>query len=65
MIYESEYLFDYVEEFSELLRAGRPSFAMVTEPERQTAFRYQADGSRAILLTRAHHGIEKVLQDLN
>lgn len=64
MIYESEYLHEYLDEFSSLLMVGKPQFVTVTEPGRQTAFRYNAEGEQAILLTRAHRGIDQVLSDL-
>lgn len=60
MIYESEMLSSYLEDLGSLLRSGPAKFVTVTESERQTAFRYDGNGERAIVLTRAHHGIGKL-----
>ena len=60
MIFESEMLLNYLEEMGGLIRSGVPRFVTVTEAERQTAFRYDENGERAIVLTRAHHGIGKL-----
>jgi hypothetical protein len=61
MIHESEYLSDYLEEFTSALSMGRPEFVTVTELGRQTTFRYEADGGQAIVLTRAHRGVDQAL----
>ena len=60
MIFESEMLSDYMQELGGLLREGPARFVTVTESERQTSFRFDKTGSRAIVLTRAHHGIGKL-----
>ncbi len=65
MIHEFEYLSDYLEDFTNSLTMGKPQFVTVTELGRQTTFRYEADGSQAIVLTRAHRGIEQALEDLS
>jgi len=63
MIYEADYLKDYLEEFSSLLLMGKPEFVVVTEVGRQTTFRYNGKDGDGILLTRAHHGVEELLRD--
>lgn len=65
MIYEADYLREYLEEFSALALMGKPQFAIVTEVGRQTTFRYDRKDGDAILLTRAHHAIEDLLSDPN
>ncbi len=62
MIHEFEYLSDYLDDFSISLSMGNPQFVSVTELGRQTTFRYEADGGQAIVLTRAHRGVETALQ---
>ncbi len=63
MIYEADYLRQHLEELSTLLLLGEPQFVVVTEVGRQTTFRYDRKEGEAILLTRAHHGIEHLLRD--
>lgn len=65
IIYETDYLKDYLDEFSSLLLMGRSQFVTITEPGRQTAFRYDQKNEQLILLTRAHLSIQQVLEDLN
>lgn len=62
MIHEFEYLSDYLDDFTYSLSMGKPQFVSVTELGRQTTFRYEADGGQAIVLTRAHRGVETALQ---
>lgn len=62
MIHEFEYLSDYLEDFAFSLAMGKPKFVTVTELGRQTTFRYEEDGGQAIVLTRAHRGVEQALQ---
>lgn len=57
IISELEYLNDFLIDFTKSLSMGDPQFVTVTELGRQTTFRYEPDGSRAIVLTRAHQGI--------
>lgn len=64
MIFESDYVLDYSNEFSDLLALGKPLFASVTEPGRQTSFRYNSDNSQDIVLTKTHRGIEQILKAL-
>ena len=64
MIFESDYVLDYSNEFSDLLALGKPLFASVTEPGRQTSFRYNPDCSQDIVLTKTHRGIEQILSAL-
>jgi hypothetical protein len=63
MIHEFEYLSDYLEDFTLSLSMGKPQFVTVTELGRQTTFRYEADGGKAIILTRAHRGVEQALKE--
>ena len=65
VIYEAEYLRDYLDEFSTMLLMGRPQFVTITEPGRQTAFRFDQKNEQSILLTRAHLSITQVLADLD
>jgi hypothetical protein len=58
LVYEADFLTDYLHAFSNLLRAGKPKFVTVTEPGRETSFRYHDNDERSILLTRAHRGVE-------
>ena len=58
LVYESDFLTDYLQAFSNLLRAGKPRFVTVTEPGRETSFQYHDNDERSILLTRAHRGVE-------
>lgn len=60
MIFESEMLSSYLDELGGLLQQGPAKFVTVTEPERQTSFRFDPSGGRAIVLTRSHHGIGKL-----
>lgn len=60
MIYESEYILEYLQEFSSLLSLGEPKFVTVTEPGRQTSFRYGKHGADCIVLTREHRSVAKV-----
>lgn len=60
MIFESEMLSSYLQELGDLLQQGPASFVTVTESERQTSFRFDRTGGRAIVLTRSHHGIGKL-----
>lgn len=62
MIHEFEYLSDYLDDFTISLLMGKPQFVTVTELGRQTTFRYEADGGQAIVLTRAHRGVEQASQ---
>ena len=62
MIYESEYILEYLGELSSLLSLGEPSFVTVTEPGRQTSFRYGAHGADCIVLTREHRSVAKIIQ---
>jgi len=64
LIFESDFLHDAVGEIGGILRAGNPQFVTVTETGRQTAFRYEENGGRMIVLTRAHHNITKVLETI-
>ena len=64
MIYEAGFLQDYLEEFSELLNMGPARFAVVSEPGRQTAFRYDEHGPRALCLTKAHRSVERIIPEL-
>lgn len=64
LIFESDFLRDAMQDVAGTLRAGRSQFVSVTETGRQTAFRYEEDGGRMIVLTRAHHGITKVLETI-
>lgn len=64
MIHEFEYLSDYLEDFTYSLLMGKPQFVTVTELGRQTTFRYEADGGKAIVLTRAHRGVEQALKEI-
>lgn len=57
LIAESEILSDYLDAVGFHLKAGDLRFATVTEAERETAFQYDADGTRTIRLTRAHQGL--------
>ena len=61
LIYESEVLSDYLDTIGDLLKASTLSFDTVTEPERQTAFRYEKSGERSIMLTRSHNGIQHLV----
>lgn len=65
LIYEGDYLHDYLQEFSPMLMLGQPKFVSVTEPARQTVFRYDTPDHQRILLTRAHRGIDEALRDMN
>jgi hypothetical protein len=65
MIYESHYLFDYLEEFSSLLSLGKPRIATVTEPGRQTSFRYSNEGADCILLTKEHRSIQRMIGEFD
>lgn len=62
MIHEFEYLSDYLDDFAYSLSMGQPEFVTVMELGRQTTFRYEADGGKAIVLTRAHRGVEQTLR---
>ncbi len=62
LIYESEILLDYLDPVSEILTGGKLRFATVTEPGRQTSFRYEDGGDRNIRLTREHEGIGQILK---
>ena len=64
MIFEAGYLQDYLEEFSELLNMGEAKFAAVSEPGRQTSFRYDENGPRTLALTKAHRSMDRILRDL-
>lgn len=63
MIFEADYLREHLDELSSLLLMGKAQFVVVTEVGRQTTFRYDRKEGEAILLTRAHHGIEELLRD--
>lgn len=63
MIHEFEYLSDYLEDFTVSLLMGKPQFVTVTELGRQTTFKYEADGGQAIVLTRAHRGVEPAVKE--
>lgn len=63
MIFEADYLRENLEEFSTTLLMGKPQFVVVTEVGRQTTFRYDRKDGDAILLTRAHLGIDQLLRD--
>ncbi len=63
MIFESDFLRGYLDEFSTLALMGKPLFAVVTEVGRQTTFRYDHQKGDAILLTRTPRGIEELLSD--
>lgn len=65
VIYEADYLKDYLDEFSSLLMTGSPEFVSITEAGRQSSYRYAKNGETVILLTRAHQGVSQILNDLN
>ncbi|MCX7868624.1 MAG: hypothetical protein N2322_01615 [Terrimicrobiaceae bacterium] len=64
LIYEGHFFLDYLEEFSKALGLGEPQFAVVTERERQTSFRYGREGAEAVLLTRAHQNAADIQRAL-
>ncbi len=65
LIYEGDYLHEYLEEFSPMLMLGKPKFISITEPSRQTVYRYDTPDQQRILLTRAHRDLADALRELN
>lgn len=64
MIYEADYLLDYLEEFSTALGLGDATFVSVAEPERQTFYSYQGEKGSSIVLTKAHRGMTQILKEV-
>lgn len=65
VIYEAQFLLDYLEEFSTVLGLGDASFVAVSEPQRQTTFSYgSGDEGSSIVLTKAHRDIKQILKEI-
>jgi hypothetical protein len=57
LIAESEYLHQAQMKLGELLRIGHPDFVSITEPDRQSVFRFRPEGGLTISLSRVHREI--------
>ncbi len=65
VIYEAQFLLDYLDEFSTVLGLGDASFVAVSEPQRQTTFSYgSGDEGSSIVLTKAHRDIKQILKEI-
>ncbi|GAB4164991.1 MAG: hypothetical protein Fur0032_01400 [Terrimicrobiaceae bacterium] len=64
VIYEADYVAEYLSEFSSLLNLGATKFVQMTEPGRQATVRYNEDGTRDIVLTKAHRSVDRVLEEM-